>query len=204
MKKVFLYWDNSSVFISAQYVAVEREGPDARYRIRANCRNLLTLAGAGRPIEHALAVGPIPPELSHVWNRLEAEGVKVQLYERGAVGGREQEVGHALQVAMLRNGYDYKADPGIAVLLTGDGAGFCDGVGFHADLERMRSRGWEVEVLSWRHSCNPRMKTWAEKNGRFVALEDFYESVTFLAPAPPGQTVGAPRHSTPVDLGRRS
>lgn len=203
MKKVFIYWDNSNIFISAQQVAEEREGPDARYRLRIHFRNLLTLARGGRPIEHAMAVGSIPPELRHVWNRLEDEGVGVQLFERGAMGGREQAVDHALQTAMLRDGYDYNGNPGIAVLLTGDGAGFYDGSGFHADLERMHSRGWEIEVLSWQHSCNTRMKKWAEENGRFVALDDYYESVTFLEPPAPGRPIGSPRHPAPVNLDRR-
>ena len=203
MDKVFIYWDNSNIFISAQQAAVDREGEDARFRLRIHFRNLLELAHAGREIEHAIAVGSIPPELRHVWNRLENEGVTVQLLERGALQGREQGVDQALQTAMLRDGFDYNGDPGTAVMLTGDGAGFHDGVGFHADLERMRGRGWRVEVMSWRHSCNRRMREWAERHGKFIALDDFYASVTFLESPPPGQPVAGPRHAVPVDLDRR-
>ena len=202
-KKVFIYWDNSNIFISAREVAVEREGEAVRFRVRIHFRNLLELARARRDVEHATAVGSIPPELRHVWNRLENEGVTVQLLERGAVQGREQGVDQALQTVMLRDGFDYNGTPGIAVMLTGDGAGFHDGVGFHADLERMRRRGWDVEVLSWRHSCNRRMREWAEENGKFIALDDFYESVTFLESAAPGQPLAPPRHAVPVDLARR-
>ena len=85
---------------------------------------MLELACAGREIEHAIAVGSIPPELRHVWNRLENEGVTVQLLERGALQGREQSVDQLLQTAMLRDALDYNGDPGIVVLLTGDGSGF--------------------------------------------------------------------------------
>lgn len=117
--------------------------------------------------------------------------------------GREQGVDQALQTVMLRDGFDYNGTPGIVVMLIGDGAGFHDGVGFHADLERMRRRGWDVEVLSWRHGCNRRMREWAEENGKFIALDDFYESVTFLESAAPGQPLAPPRHAVPVDLARR-
>ena len=203
MEKVFIYWDNSNIFISAQEVAIEREGVAARHRVRVHFRNLLELAHAERDIEHAIAVGSIPPELRHVWNRLENEGVTVLLLERGAMQGREQGVDQALQTAMLRDAFDYNGDPGIAVMLTGDGSGFDDGVGFHADLERMYNRGWRVEVLSWRHSCNRRMREWAERNGKFIALDDFYDSVTFLGPPLPGQSIADPRDPIPVDLGRR-
>ena len=74
MGRVFVYWDNSNIFISAQQVAAEREGDSARYRVRLHFRYMLELARAGREIEHAIAVGSIPPEMRHVWNRLETKG----------------------------------------------------------------------------------------------------------------------------------
>ena len=203
MEKVFIYWDNSNIYISATEIAAEREGPDARYRLRLHFRNLLRLASADRPIESAIAVGSVPPELRNVWTHLENAGVKVELSERGALHGTEQGVDQKLQANMLRNALDYNGDPGIAVLLTGDGSGFYDGVGFHADLERMHRKGWRIEVLSWTYSCNRRMKEWAEQNGKFIALDDFYESITFLEPPRPGQAVAEPRYETPIDLSRR-
>ena len=203
MEKVFIYWDNSNIFIGARDVAVEREGASARHRLRVDFRNLLELASAGRDIEHAIAVGSVPPELRHVWNRMENEGVTVQLLERGALDGREHGVDQTLQTAMLRDAFDYNGNPGIAVLLTGDGSGFVDGVGFHADLERMHQRGWRIEVLSWRHSCNRRMREWAEQNGTFVPLDDFYDSITFLERSMPGDPIAQPRDAVPVDLDRR-
>ena len=163
----------------------------------------MRLASADRPIESAIAVGSVPPELRNVWTRLENEGIKVELSERGALHGTEQGVDQKLQANMLRNALDYNGDPGIAVLLTGDGSGFYDGVGFHADLERMHRKGWRIEVLSWTYSCNRRMKEWAEQNGKFIALDDFYESITFLEPPRPGQAVAEPRYETPIDLSRR-
>ena len=203
MEKVFIYWDNSNIYISATEIAAEREGPDARYRLRLHFRNLLRLASADRPIESAIAVGSVPPELRNVWTRLENEGIKIELSERGALHGTEQGVDQKLQANMLRNALDYNGDPGIAVLLPGDGSGFYDGVGFHADLERMYRKGWRIEVLSWTYSCNRRMKEWAEQNGKFIALDDFYESITFLEPPRPGQAVAEPRYETPIDLSRR-
>lgn len=123
MERVFIYWDNSNIFISAQDVAIEQEGDTARYRVRLDFRNLLEVARAGREIERAVAVGSVPPELRHVWNRLENEGFTVQLLERGEILGREQGVDQALQTVMLRDTVDYNGDAGIAVLLTGDGSG---------------------------------------------------------------------------------
>ena len=74
MGKVFVYWDNSNIFAGAQEAAVDREGSDARYRVRIDFRNMLELARAGRPFRSAFAAGSVPPEMRHVWNRLEDEG----------------------------------------------------------------------------------------------------------------------------------
>ena len=64
-------------------------------------------------------------------------------------------------------------------------------------------RGEQVEILSWRHSCNQRMRRWAEENGVFVALDDFYESISFLEPSKPGYQLAMGRREAPLDLSRR-
>ena len=198
MKKAFVFWDNSNIFISAKTVAAEREGGDAAYQVRIQFGHLLDLALAGRKLEYAIAVGSVPPPLRHVWNRLEQAGVKVELFERGSLSSREQAVDQALQTHMLRKALDYNGRPGIAIMLTGDGAGFLDGVGFHADLERMHKKGWGVEVLAWERTCNPRLKEWVNKIGIFVSLEDYYEAITFTE-----DDSGAIRRATSLDLSKR-
>ena len=70
--------------------------------------------------------------------------------------------------------------PATVVLLTGDGAGYCRKVGFHTTLERMRKKGWQIEVLSWEGCWNLRMQEWVEGCGVFVPLDTFYALITFL------------------------
>ena len=60
-------------------------------------------------------------------------GTEVEIFEPGNSSRREQGVDQCLQVHMLRAALDVQP-PGVAVLLTGDGAGFDGGTGFHADL----------------------------------------------------------------------
>lgn len=203
MDGVFIYWDNSNIFIGAQDVAVEREGESARSRVRIHFPNILKLAHAGRTVRRAVAAGSVPPELRSVWNRLENSGVEVRLLERGTLYGREQGVDQILQTEVLRDGFDNNGDPGTVVMLTGDGAGFLDGVGFHADLSRMQKRGWRIEVVSWKYSCNRRMREWAEQYGVFVSLDDFYDSITFLEHPRQGDPIGDPRLSVSIDLSKR-
>ena len=205
MNGVFIYWDNSNIFHEAQRLAEERrEGPNARYRVRINFDNILRLAHADRPLKKALAAGSVPPEMRQLWNRMESKGVEVQLFDRGESARGEQEMpDRVLQLRMLEDALDYNGNPGIVVLLTGDGAGYLEGAGFHSTLERMHKRGWRVEILSWAHSCNQRMRRWARENGVFVALDDFYESITFMEPSRPGAELAVPRDSAELDLSKR-
>ena len=205
MEEVFIYWDNSNIFHETQRLAEQHENsPDARYRVRIHFDNLLRLAHADRPVKHAQAAGSVPPEMRQLWNRMESQGVKVTLFNRGLPGSGEQEMpDHYLQKRMLEDALDYNGDPGIAVLLTGDGAGYLEGAGFHSTLERMHKKKWRIEILSWTNSCNQRMRQWAEQKGKFIALDDFYDAVTFLEPSTPGHELAPPRFATPVDLSRR-
>lgn len=204
MDRVFIYWDNSNIFHEAQRLAEANEkGPQVRWRIRIHFENLLKLAQADRTIERALAVGSVPPEMRQLWNRLESTGIEVQLFDRGGRERGEQEMpDRLLQLRMLEDGWDYNGDPGIVVLLTGDGAGYQEGAGFHSTLERMHQRGWRIEILSWAHACNQRMRRWAEEHGVFVPLDDFYDSITFLEPSYSEVELDS-RYVVPLDLNRR-
>ena len=206
MDSVFIYWDNSNIFHEAQRLAEERgEGPNARYRVRVHFDHMLRLAHADRPLKKALAAGSVPPEMRQLWNRMESRGVEVHLFDRGSPERGEQEMpDRVLQLRMLEDALDYNGDPGIVVMLTGDGAGYLEGAGFHSTLERMHKRGWRVEILSWAHSCNQRMREWAEDNGAFVALDDFYEAITFMEPSRPGFELAPARDAAELDLTKRN
>lgn len=177
---VLLFIDNSNIFIAGKDISEIKDGAGSRHSFRMEFEHLLELALAGRRLLKAFIVGSIPPEEKAIWDRLEeATGVKPELYERGSVTGGEQGLDQCLQVHMLRAISDHR-DPQIAVLMTGDGAGYDDGVGFHADLERMHAAGWGIEVMSWKNSCKGTLKRWAEENGVFISLDDHYLSITFL------------------------
>ncbi len=205
MSGVFVYWDNSNIYHEAQRISEEKDGtPGARYLVRVHFDNMLRLAHADRPVTKAMAAGSVPPEMRQLWNRLENSGVEVHLYDRGDRDRGEQETPDQwLQLRMLEDGWDYNGDVGTVVLLTGDGAGYEEGRGFHRTLERMYRRGWNVEVLSWLHSCRRAMREWAETNGVFVPLDDYYESITFREPSRPGHELAQARDAIALDLSQR-
>jgi NYN domain-containing protein len=176
--RVHIIWDNSNIFVSGRAVCDKLEYKPAGFRI--NFRSLIDLAADGRPIEQVFCVGSVPPPTDAVWEHIRRlTGKMPELYERGAASGKEQAVDQALQTRMLRLGYDYDP-PETIVLLSGDGSGFEEGIGFFADIVRLKRIGWNVEVLSWRDHCKRPMREWAESNALFVPLDDFYSSVTFL------------------------
>ena len=179
--KVYLFWDNSNIFHSAQNVAATKEGHSARFSVRISFEGIYRLAVGHRNIAKAVAVGSIPPDQQQLWDRLKHDTkVDIELYERGNFSQTEQGVDQCLQTHMLRALADEADTPQIAILLTGDGKGYDEGIGFYADLERMHKKGWGIEVISWDVSCKRVLKEWAQNNGIFVRLEDYYDSVTFL------------------------
>ena len=44
----------------------------------------------------------------------------------------------------------------------------------------MARQGWGIEVIAWKQTCKKSLREWAETRGVFMALEDYYYSVTFL------------------------
>lgn len=128
-------------------------------------------------------------------------GKKPELYERGAASGKEQAVDQALQTRMLRLGYDYDP-PETLVLLSGDGSGHDSGIGFFADIKRLHKFGWKIEVLAWRDHCKREMREWAEQEGTFVDLKEFYSQISFLE----SRIDNKPkilRRAAPLDLEKR-
>lgn len=175
--RVHIIWDNSNIFISGRSVGDKLEQKTPSFRI--HFESIIDLAANNRPVEQVFCVGSIPPPTDSVWGHIERKtGKRPELYERGAASGTEQAVDQALQVRMLRLGYDFQP-PETLVLMSGDGRGFEKGEGFFADAVRMHKHGWNVEILAWKDHCKTSMREWAEHNAVFVDLTEFYGSVTF-------------------------
>ena len=135
---------------------------------------------------------------------LPTSGVAIRLYGRGERDRGGQEITDSwLQLRVLEDALDYNGDPDIVALLTGNGAGYEEGRGFHSTLERMHQRGWRMEVLSWTHSCRRAMREWDEANDVFIALDAFYESIAFREPSRPGHELAEARDALPLNLSQR-
>lgn len=177
-EEICLFWDNSNIFIPARQVAGRKESLHAERSVRIHFDSLFRLACAGRKAVSGVCVASATSTSAALWQQFKETGVALELYERGRDSNREQGVDQCLQVHMLRALID--SPPKVAVLLTGDGKGFEDGQGFYADLHRMACAGWGIEVVSWDIACHRGLKEFAQAQGVYVPLEDFYHSVTFV------------------------
>ena len=139
--------------------------PGARGRVRIDYDKLIGLCRADRPLMSASACGSVPPELRNLWSRLRAQGIRVSTFTRG-----EQDVPDVLlQMAMYQDLARVRP-PGIAVLVTGDGASSYEEYGFIPALEDMYAQGWGVEVLSWNHCLSRNLLRWTQQHGEFIPL----------------------------------
>ena len=171
---MFIFWDNSNIHISG-LKAMEQKEPD-----QLNFKNLFELVRNNREVESAYLSGSIPPPNNALWDYLKNMGINLQLLNKTAEGTEQESVDMSLQTMMLRTAMDHMSEPSTIAILTGDGAGKQLGEGFLSDLKRIKNLGWNIEVYSWENSCNRYLKEYAQKNGKFIALDDYYFSITFL------------------------
>lgn len=177
---MYIFWDNSNIHISGLKVMEEKEPTQTKELFRTNFKNLFELVRNNRHVDEAYLSGSIPPPNVSLWGYLQNMGIKLQLLNRTADGCEQESVDMSLQTMMLRTAIDNISSPSTIAVLTGDGAGKQLGEGFLTDLKRIKSMGWNIEVYAWETSCNRYLKEYVEENGKFVALDDYYYSITYL------------------------
>jgi hypothetical protein len=175
---VNLYVDNSNIFIEAQRAA-ENKGEIGK-ACRIYFKNFIDLALSKRMVKEVVWGGSIPPENDSVWSHLKSKGVDPDLIPRSESGENET-VDHIIQLKMHRHSKKYKKQPGTIVVGTGDGKGYNEENGFLYDLEGFLDDGWKIEVMSWEHSCHSRLREFAEKHGKFISLDKYYDQITFIS-----------------------
>lgn len=177
---MYIFWDNSNIHISGLKVMKEKEPTQQQELFRTDFNNLFDLVRKKRTVDAAYLSGSIPPPNNALWDYLKNMGIQLQLLTKCADGGEQESVDMSLQTMMLRTAIDNIENPSTIAILTGDGAGKQLGEGFLSDLQRIHKMGWKIEVYSWENSCNRYLKEFAQENGAFIALDDYYECITFL------------------------
>lgn len=177
---MYIFWDNSNIHISGLSVMEDREPNQQRELFRTNFNNLFDLVRNGRYVDAAYLSGSIPPPNNGIWSYLANMGIQLQLLNKTAEGTEQESVDMSLQTMMLRTAIDNINSPSTIAVLTGDGAGKQLGEGFLTDLRRIKNMGWDIEVYAWEKTCNRFLKEFVSENGKFIALEKYYDAITFL------------------------
>ncbi len=180
---MYIFWDNSNIHISGFNTVrpnIEPEAPKELFR--TDFKKLFQLVSKDRKVDAAFLSGSIPPPNDSLWEYLRKMGIKLQLLNRTAEGKEQESVDMSLQTMMLRTAVDHlKEETSTIAILTGDGAGKQLGEGFLSDLIRIKKlTNWEIEIYAWETTCSKALKRYAQENGKFIRLEDYYYSITYI------------------------
>jgi hypothetical protein len=176
---MYIFWDNSNIQFSGANCACGLIEPQVNSVLyRTYFKNLFELVRKGRTIQEGYVAGSIPPPSDDLWNYITGLGVTLNKLDKTSSGKEQDSVDIWLQNKMLHTIID--ESPSIMAVLTGDGAGALSGDGFLAELKRAHNRGWAIEVYAWDCTCNRHLKQFAENNGTFIALEQYYYSISFI------------------------
>lgn len=177
---MYIFWDNSNIHYAGLNSVLPIKEPDVDPgSYRTYFKGLLNLVSRGRAIDKVYFAGSIPPKDDALWDAVEKLGIAPTLIPRSESDGEADTTDHVLQTDLLRLGFD-SPKPGTIALLTGDGAGINSGKGFLADAMRLAERGWNLEIYSWDAACHSKLRGFAQSNGKYTKLEDYYENITFI------------------------
>lgn len=177
---MYIFWDNSNIHyagLNQVRPALEPDAPMEMYR--TYFKGLLNLVSQGRTIDGIYFAGSVPPKDDSLWNEIKRLGITPALLPRSLYDGEADTTDHVLQLALLRLSMDLP-ESGTIALLTGDGAGIHAGEGFLADAQRMAKRGWNFEVYSWDMVCHGALREFAQNEGVYINLENYYHNITFI------------------------
>lgn len=175
-----IFWDNSNIhYAGLNHVRPLKEPNAEKEKYRTYFKGLLDLVVQNRIVENIYFAGSVPPKGDSLWNAVRRLGITPSLLPRSLTDGEADTTDHVLQLALLRLAMD-NPEPNTVALLTGDGAGINSGEGFLADAIRLAARGWKFEVYSWDTACHAQLREFAQTNGKYVKLEDYYNNVTFI------------------------
>lgn len=177
---MYIFWDNSNIHYAGLNQVFPKKEPGIEKELyRTHFSNLLNLVVQDRVVDDIYFSGSVPPKGDSLWNQIRGLGITPSLLPRSVSDGEADTTDHVLQLALLRLYMD-KPEPKTVALLTGDGAGIEGGQGFLADAKRIAAKGWTFEVYSWDAACHGLLKQFANENGKYVNLEDYYENITFI------------------------
>ena len=175
----FMYLDFSNIFIGAKKASIKFEHHDVYNQVRINFHNMIDLIDNAFNVQYIRVVGTHVNPIAKFLENLEKEkGKEFKVIESPIINRREISADEHLQIEMLHDVIDYK--PNTAIILTGDGNGTDNAIGFFEEIMRMHGIGWNIVLMAWEDNCRSDMREWVERNGQFVELDKHYKHLTFI------------------------
>lgn len=146
LKDVYVFCDNSNVFIEGQWAAGREKGIhglDPEFRL--DFGQLLTVVSSGRPVKEAHLYGSRPPDNDSLWHSAEKNGWDVQVLDRNTFG-KEKGVDMKIGMDITEKTLLSPNGQGVIVLVSGD-------ADFLPVIERVIERGWSIEIWSYSNAA---------------------------------------------------
>lgn len=175
---LYLYVDNSNVWIEGRRVAAVRNGlaPSLDDALRDNVCDMSWNYDFGRlynlacPPEEKLGrtalFGSTPPPSDSIWEIARSQGFEVRLFPRN-LQNKEKQVDNAIGTLILEDSYEHMQPGDTVVLMAGDGD-------FVPNLESVRRRGFKVRLMFWSRASGA-LRAVADE---FVNLDRHFDELT--------------------------
>jgi uncharacterized LabA/DUF88 family protein len=145
--KVYAFVDNSNLWIEGKKISGQALRPpvESDYWYRLEAGQLLKHILQGRILaDMPMWYGSVPPPNDSVWKKITAAGFDVKLFERNI---RNKEKGLDMEMGLDMNDLSRDVQPaGTMLLVAGDGD-------YVPVVNRVKGRGWKVEVWYWGHAA---------------------------------------------------
>jgi len=136
---VYLFIDNSNVYIQGKKVTARREDVN-EHLVQIDYGKLVETAQDGRRMGAVpVVVGSIPPPKDTIWAKLRNLGYSVTVFERNFLN-REKEVDSEVSLRISDTIHSYV--PGTVVLIAGDGD-------YGPIFRRVLDKNWRIEIWFW-------------------------------------------------------
>jgi len=177
---LFVYVDNSNVWIEGQRVKAVRSGL-ATSHYDAQQRHILApwhydfgkLYDLACPPEarvgRSILFGSRPPANDSLWQKARDNGFDVEVFDRNA-SNKEKQVDISLSTTMMEDSFQFmqRDRRDVAVLVAGDGD-------FVPTVRSLQRRGLGVRVVFWRHGVSSELRAAADE---FVELDPHFDALS--------------------------
>ncbi len=184
---IHVFYDNSNVWGGAQAHRIANEPNVPWVALRIHTTHMFNLIEQGRAATSRVLAGSVPPSTEELWewarkNKYQTALLRKVESDDGSI--IEQGVDEILHLKIANVLIDYP-NTDTLVVVTGDGNLSEFGTGFISQIERAIKLGWRIEVWSWSKTLSRKYLTLQKKwplQVKLIALDPFYESVTFVQP----------------------